>query len=61
MKRYDMDAEIEHKPELNRVIATAYEVQSEIGRWVRFEDAAKLQDRIDALESELEEIKQKGV
>lgn len=61
MQRFDMEAEIEHKPELNRVIATVYEVQSEIGRWVRFEDAAKLQDRIDALESELEEIKKQGV
>lgn len=59
MQRYDMKVVRGwgvHGPEC---VVSAFE--SEIGRWVPFEDAAKLQDRIDALESELEEIKKQGV
>lgn len=59
MQRYDMRVRKgwgDHGPEY--VVSP---IESSIGRWVRFEDAAQLQDRIDALESELEEIKKQGV
>lgn len=59
MQRYDFATEWEYVA--GRSCVEAIAVPSSIGRWVRFEDAAKLQDRIDDLESELEEIRQQGV
>lgn len=59
MDRYDFDAELELHDGFYAWLAVPK--SSTNGSWVRFEDAAKLQDKIDALESELEEIKKQGV
>lgn len=59
MQRYDFGVEREMWGDI--VAVKAVPIESINGCWVRFEDAAKLQDRIDALESELEEIKKQGV
>lgn len=58
MQRYDMKVVRGwgvHGPEC---VVSAFE--SKIGQWVSFYDAAKLQDKIDDLESDLEEIKGKS-
>ncbi|WP_106476673.1 hypothetical protein [Escherichia coli] len=59
MQRYDFDIERENEEGHIKLVTVIR--PSSIGQWVRFEDAAKLQDKIDALESELEEIRQQGV
>lgn len=59
MQRYDFEVEREFQDGM--VVEVAVPRGSINGCWVRFKDAAKLQDRIDALESELEEIKKQGV
>ncbi len=58
MRRYDFGVEREMWGDI--VSVKAVPIESINGQWVRFEDAAELQDRIDALESELEEIKRKS-
>lgn len=49
MRRYDFDVEREFQDGM--VVEVAVPREAINGCWVRFKDAAKLQDKIDALES----------